>query len=94
MGIETGQRARAALKKVLDQGHDDQRFASQNLDSDLTETEPQGWLWRERCKRPGLRDPKAYEGLAPAGSELSKILHLPPGGGAQQWNAESFRTAG
>jgi hypothetical protein len=77
MGIETGQHARTALKKVLDQGHD-QPFALQNLGTDLTETEPQGWLWKEGCKRPGLRDPKAYEGLAPAGSELSKILHLPP----------------
>jgi hypothetical protein len=48
MGIETGQHARTALKKVLDQGHDDQRFALQNLGTDLTETEPQGWLLEGR----------------------------------------------
>jgi predicted acylesterase/phospholipase RssA len=81
MGIQTGKRACAALQKLLDHGHDDQRFALQDLldfGADFTETEPEGWLWRKGCKRPGLRDPKAYEELAPAGSELSKILHLSP----------------
>jgi predicted acylesterase/phospholipase RssA len=78
MGIQTGQLARVALRKILDEGHGDQRFALQELGPDFRRTEPEGWLWKKGCKRPGLRDPKAYGGLAPEGSELSKILHLPP----------------
>ena len=78
MGIQTGKPGRAALRKLLDQGHDDQRFALQELGTNFTDTEPEGWLWKKGCKRPGLRDPKAYDELAPEGSELSKILHLPP----------------
>ena len=92
MGIQTGKEARKELKELLDQGHNDQRFASKELPDEFTKIEPNGWLWKAGRQRPGLRDPKAYEGLAPEGSDLAKILHMPPAKVLRQENVPESAT--